>query len=289
VNEPLISIGMSVFNSKSTIKEAIHSLLLQSYANWELILIDDGSNDRSMDVVYEFGDPRIRKFSDGQNLGLAKRLNQAISLSNGLYFARMDSDDISYPERLSVQLRFLELHPEIDLVGARVVVFDNNGQALGTHRSVHGHDSICKSPFDSFPLAHPTWMGRIEWFRKYGYKNSSKCSEDQDLLLRSHHESRFECLPEVLLGYRQNNVTFKKELRAKISYAIDIYEYHWAKGNYFEALLGVFIQISKSVYIAISLSFGLQRKMLSRRFGRVSDSERMSWISVYKSVSSLNS
>ncbi|PSB51390.1 glycosyltransferase family 2 protein, partial [Chroococcidiopsis cubana CCALA 043] len=92
--KPLVSIGMPVFNCEQVLTSAVNSIVNQTYQNWELILIDDGSKDKTLEVANSFSDPRIKVISDGLNLKLPRRLNQAISLSKGKYFARMDGDDI---------------------------------------------------------------------------------------------------------------------------------------------------------------------------------------------------
>ena len=113
---PLVSIGISVYNCQATIGSAFRSILNQTYENWELILIDDGSQDDTLTIIKQFNDDRIRIYSDGRNRGLPGRLNEAVALSQGKYFARMDGDDICYPTRLASQVDFLEKNP-----GATVV------------------------------------------------------------------------------------------------------------------------------------------------------------------------
>ncbi len=128
--EPLVSIGMPILNCEKTLKVAVRSVLNQTYSHWELLLIDDGSEDQTLNIALSFKDPRIRVIADGLNQKLQRRLNQAISLSEGKYFARMDGDDIAYPERLKYQVEYLEEHPEIDLLGTKYLVFDGEGKFL---------------------------------------------------------------------------------------------------------------------------------------------------------------
>src|ERR1039458_2052600 len=96
---PLVSIGMPAFNCEKTLAVAIHSILNQTYSNWELLLMEDGSSDRTPEVAQSFSDPRISVFADQSHKGLVPRLNQAVAMSRGKYFARMDADDVAYPER----------------------------------------------------------------------------------------------------------------------------------------------------------------------------------------------
>lgn len=208
---PLVSIALPAFNAEKTIGDALASILLQTFENWELLLIDDGSKDRTLDIVKCFSDPRIRVFADGMNKGLPTRLNEAVDLASGKYFARMDNDDISFPERLQKQVDHLEAHPEIDLLGTKALAFVSPGNATGFFPFRQTHEAICSRPWNGFYLPHPTWMGKTAWFRKYRYRLVDR-AEDQDLLLRSYSESCFECLPEVLFAYR---------LRDKVSLRIN--------------------------------------------------------------------
>src|ERR1700684_499695 len=100
---PLVSIGMPVYDCEKTIAVSLRSILNQTFTEWELIIIDDGSQDGTLARAREFDDPRIRIVDGQRNLGLPARLNQAVHLSGGTYFARMDGDDIAYPERIEKQ------------------------------------------------------------------------------------------------------------------------------------------------------------------------------------------
>lgn len=208
---------LPAFNAARTVRQAVVSILMQTYPNWELIIIDDGSSDKTLEILRGFNDPRIKIFSDGINKGLPTRLNEALDLSQGKYFARMDSDDICFPDRLRLQVEFLEAHPEIDLVGTRALLFNNHGQAVGLFPFSHHHEEISKHPWNGFHLPHPTWMGRLAWFQATRYRQVDR-AEDQDLLLRSYSDGRFACLPEMLFAYRvRDRVSLRINVRARTS------------------------------------------------------------------------
>jgi glycosyltransferase involved in cell wall biosynthesis len=120
---PLIIIGMPIFNCEETLATAIRSILNQTYDNRELLLMEDGSTDRTLEVARSFSDPRISVFTDHSNKRLTPRLNQAVAMSRGRYFAHADADDVAYPERLERQVDYLERHPEIDLLGCGMLAF----------------------------------------------------------------------------------------------------------------------------------------------------------------------
>ncbi|MFC1798607.1 glycosyltransferase family 2 protein [Thermodesulfobacteriota bacterium] len=215
---PLVSIALPVFNAERTLAAAIRSILLQTYSNWEIILIDDGSSDNSLRVAESFQDDRIRVFADGANKGISSRLNQAIDLSEGEYFARMDADDISFPDRIEEQIAYMNTNKKVDLLGTGILYFNANGCALGTLPIRETHEDICRRPWAGFYFPHPTWFGRIEWFRQNRYRSFADKAEDQDLLFRTYRHSRFACLPKVLLAYREESRSLYKMLCARHSF-----------------------------------------------------------------------
>ena len=205
---PLVTVAMPIYNAGKYLRFAVLSIVNQTFTNWELLIIDDGSTDNALQDIADIKDERIRIFRDGINRGLAARLNEAIDLAKGQYFARMDGDDVSYPDRFARQLSELQNEPELDLVATRAITIDESNQAIGLFPYASSHKEICAKPWRGFYFPHPTWMGKIEWFRKYRYSVPSPyCCEDQELLLRSFNKSRFATLDEILFAYRLRDIT----------------------------------------------------------------------------------
>ena len=203
---PLVTVALPVYNAGKYLRPAVFSIINQTFKNWELLVIDDGSTDSAIQKLAGINDARIKIFRDDKNLGLAVRLNEAINMAKGSYFARMDSDDISYPERFARQLEKLHSDPTLDLIATRAITIDGDDNATGLFPFAISHEEICARPWRGFYLPHPTWMGRIEWFRKHRYEVPAPFfCEDQELLLRTHLTSRFGTLDEILLGYRVKN------------------------------------------------------------------------------------
>jgi glycosyltransferase involved in cell wall biosynthesis len=121
----LVSIVLPVYNAEKYVGAAVDSILRQSYEKFELIIVDDGSTDDSLSVVSSYADPRIKIFKNKKNLGIVNSLNIGISLSNGEYIARMDSDDIAFPERIAKQLEYIK-NSHYDLVSARAITFGDS-------------------------------------------------------------------------------------------------------------------------------------------------------------------
>ena len=134
---PLVTIAIPFYNSGEYLKYAVKSVLNQTYANWELILLNDGSTDNYEDIISEFEDKRIRFINDGYQLGLPARLNQLSLIAHGEYYARMDADDIMHPQRIELQVEFLVKHPEIDVVGSYAYYIDKDNSILGVSKELY--------------------------------------------------------------------------------------------------------------------------------------------------------
>lgn len=132
--QPLVSVVMSVFNGEKYINNAIQSILGQTYRSWELIIVDDGSNDSTKEIVGKYiSDPRVKYFYH-ENIGLTKSLNRGIRESSGKYIARLDADDRSLPERLEMQVRFLEKHQDYVVVGTYSYNVDMTTMQISIHK-----------------------------------------------------------------------------------------------------------------------------------------------------------
>lgn len=271
---PLVSIGMPVFNCQRTLSSAVNSILYQTYSNWELFLIDDGSKDKTFAIAESFSDPRIKVIADGSNQNLPERLNQAIFMSNGKYFARMDGDDISYPKRLQKQVKYLEKNEHIDLLGTNVLVIDQDDNPRGMFTAKHSHTEICQRPWAGFALCHPTWMGKIDWFRSHKYRPKAVRTEDRDLLFRTYETSQFACLSEILLAYRVQSLSLKKILPARYNASVAILEKAFAEKNYIFALR-IFEQLAKAFVDIVAVTTKLEFKLVGHRLGdHVNQEER---------------
>lgn len=215
--EPVVSIGMPIYNAGKFLRLAVCSILNQTFEDWELIIIDDASTDGAIAGISDIVDSRIRIIDGRHNLGLATRLNEAVSLARGTYFARMDQDDVSHPERLAKQLAFLESDPAIDLLATQCVVINEKNEVTGVLPFRVSHEEICAAPWLGLHMPHPTWMGRTAWFRGNAYLSPGPyCCEDQELLLRTFKTSRFQVLAEPLLAYRvRNGISLTKLWRTR--------------------------------------------------------------------------
>lgn len=248
--EPMISVALPVLNGGSQLEIAVQSVVNQTWENWELLILDDGSTDGAIDTILSISDPRIKVVRDGQNRGLSARLNEALLISKGQYFARMDHDDISHPDRFLHQVQFLDKHPEIDLLATQCITINERESITGTLPSAIEHEAICLHPWKGFYMPHPTWMGRTDWFRRHSYRVPAPyCCEDQDLLLRAHLSSRYHTLPERLLAYRVRSYTpMKKQFRTRMSMFQMQFEYFRYKKQWLKIYLSFLITIGRIFY-----------------------------------------
>jgi len=243
---PLVTVAMPIFNAGSYLRLAVLSIVRQTFADWELLIIDDGSTDNALQDIADIRDHRIRILRDGENKGLAARLNEAIDLARGSYFARMDQDDVSYPERFARQIEALERDPQLDLVAARAVTIAGDHRLTGI-LPASTQKEISTKPWRGFYLPHPTWMGRIEWFRKYRYAEPGPYfCEDQELLLRSYEKSRFGIIDQPLLAYRiRENTPWRKLIKTRLTILPLQLKHFLPKGQHFFALMAALTFIGR--------------------------------------------
>jgi glycosyltransferase involved in cell wall biosynthesis len=280
----LVTIGMPVCNCRATVAEAIASIMNQTFWDWELVVLDDGSQDGTPDVVRRFDDARIRLIEGKANHGLPARLNEIVRGCKSSFFARMDGDDIAYPDRLEMQVEFLRKHTEVDLVAGAMVIFDREGKAMGVRRGPGEHGEICARPSSGFPMAHPTWLGRTEWFLRNPYREDAVRMEDWAVLFRAYKQSTFANLQEVVLGYREASLSLRKLAVARRHKCRFIVEYARADGNYVGAFKEVGRQSVKLMIDAFALGTGFNHRLLRHRVPPISDAEVEAWREVRDAV-----
>jgi glycosyltransferase involved in cell wall biosynthesis len=226
---PTVSVILPAYNGARFLKEAVDSIVLQTFQDWELILVDDGSTDHTPEIMKGYNDPRIRYLKNEENKGLVYSLNRAIEASTGRYIARMDADDFSQPDRLEKQVIFLESHPDIGVYDVRQQFIDDTGNPTDSFNSdITGTENILrKMPWFNC-MGHPSVMMRAEIAKAYRYRKV--VYEDYDLWLRVLNDGlKLERTPEPLLLYRvhsgsiitqskQANQHFKKIADTKLFY-----------------------------------------------------------------------
>lgn len=193
---------MPVYNGEHFLPEAIDSILGQTFRDIELLIIDDGSTDRSADIIQAYDDPRIRLVRNSINLGLVAALNKGLDLARGDYIARMDCDDIALPSRLEKQVRFMDGNPDVGLCGTFYQWF--SGDLSKTVRLPEDDQSIRLTLAFENSFGHNTVMLRRRHLSELGlkYDPAFKYAEDYEFWVRCSHYMKMANLPEVLVRYR---------------------------------------------------------------------------------------
>lgn len=199
---------MAVWNSEKYLVEAIESVLNQTFRDFELIVINDGSIDNSSNILKKYADKDNRVvLVERENKGLTKSLNEGCRLAKGKYIARMDADDISIEDRLLKQYEFLERNADVVMVGSEVEIIDEQGLELGPRGTVLDSHNIRKRLLlgDGSTLTHPVIMARRDAMKKIGYYDEEfTTSQDLDLFLKITEVGSAVNLSETLLLYRQH-------------------------------------------------------------------------------------
>lgn len=261
IDTPRISVVLSFRNPGDGLHAAISSLLWQSEQNWELIAIDDGSSDNSADLTLLHGDPRIHLIRHDTNAGLAVRLNEAIQLARGCYIARMDADDVCFPQRFRRQADFLDAHPEIDLLASAALMIDANDHPIGILPSYPSHTELTKRPWAGFPMPHPSWMGRRAWFLAHPYDPQARKAQDLRLLYQTWRTSQFSALTEPLLAYRYPALSASKSIvtRAHVLRAV------WKYGTFMDVLRASAIHSFAAMRDLLAILFSMEQSVIRRR------------------------
>jgi hypothetical protein len=195
----------------------------------------------------------------------------------------MDGDDIAYPSRMQSQFEYLQAHTAVDLVSGSILVFRGDDAALGVRRGVATtHEEICAFPCSGFSMAHPTWMGRTEWFRHNPYNAGMVRMEDWELLFRTYQHSRFANLPQIALGYREESLSLRKILIARQNKCIMLLRSVWEGYTLWRATSGVLGQIARSLVDIAAIGFNLNYRLLKHRVPPVSSEEVVAWRDVLK-------
>ena len=203
-NEIIVSIVISTYNTEKFITESIDSVLNQTLKDIELIVINDGSTDSTIDILLSFNDPRL-VLIDQENQGLTKSLIKAAKLAKGRYLARQDADDVSLLDRLEKQVDYLEKNKDVALVGVQSIQIDEDGGAIGKTDLLREYDDIMENIPISNQFVHGSIMMRRSAYEAIGgYRGEFKYSQDYDLFLRISEQYKVENLPDFLYKSRHN-------------------------------------------------------------------------------------
>lgn len=267
MSNPLVSVGISFFNGEDCLLNAIRSIFAQTLQNWELLLVDDGSTDKSLDIARSIDDPRVRVLPpDGQNRRLAARLNQIAQAARGDYIARMDADDLCHPERFAKQLEFFKTHPDVDIVGTSSCILDKHGQPARKLVVGRTHEEIFKNKYKGISVVHPSVMSKADWFRRWPYDENRLRAQDLELWLRSCRDSVFANIPDILyftnefLSFRLSKYISSTRTAIRVRWRYSRPEIGWFKAAYKSFKLYLHVGVHAGTEL-----LGLHDKLINRR------------------------
>lgn len=201
MSEPLVTVGLPFFDEEQYLASAIRSILRQSFDDFELILLDDGSTDASLEIARSFADPRIVVLSHGVRRGLPARLNEIARYARGAFIARMDADDVAHPSRLERELGLFRRDPSYDAVGTWAALVNEEEELLAVCESSR-LPATPRVALETGILAHATMLARAPWVKANPYDETLTRAEDRDLWCRTVDSAHFGVVPEPLYVIR---------------------------------------------------------------------------------------
>jgi glycosyltransferase involved in cell wall biosynthesis len=233
--KPAVTVLMPAYNAENYISEAIEGILVQTFRDFEFIICDDCSKDKTWQIIQDYvkKDNRIRAIQNENNLGIAGNRNKLLSLAQGDYIVWQDADDISMPKRLEVQYHFMELHPEVGIAGGWLQFFSEKGDG-GIRKYAEDDKSLRSKIFRYSPVAQPAAIVRKKCLDEAGwYDLKYPPSEDLEMSFRIGKKHQFANIPQVLIRYRENltSATFTKLKTMELN-AIEI-RWKYARMSYY--------------------------------------------------------
>jgi glycosyltransferase involved in cell wall biosynthesis len=273
-NDCKVTIGIPFRNNQSTLGSAIQSVFSQTYDNWRLILLDDGSSDNSYDIAGSIRDLRVAVYRNERNQGLGASLNRIAQLASTEYLVRMDADDLMHPDRIEKQLAWLEENRSVDVIGSSVYVMDKHNVLTGKRGAkplVLKLDAIVKNGL----MLHPTVFGRTTWFRKNPYNEHLERAQDLDLWCRTFRSSVFDTLAEPLLFYREdssekhlNQYIAGSRMVRRIIRTYGPKELGWLKMQKY-----ILMSYLKSIFHSVLAIVGLRKRLIDLRSSPIDEKE----------------
>jgi glycosyltransferase involved in cell wall biosynthesis len=243
----------------------VQSVLAQTFTDFELILMDDGSTDGSLEIARAISDGRVRCVADGRRLGLPARLNMICRMAHAPCLARMDADDLMHPDRLARQATFLDRHPEIDIVSAEAYIIDA-GNRVVARRGWLPHRPTAHTVMGSGLFIHPAVTGRTAWFSANPYNSEYVRAEDMELWTRTWDRLRFHVMPEPLLFYREDGrATIGKYRQSKATQRRILRHYGPQLIGKAPAVVAIVESFAKELIFGTAAAAGLVDPLLRRR------------------------
>jgi glycosyltransferase involved in cell wall biosynthesis len=251
-NKPQVSILMPAFQCEKYVAISIESILCQTFQDFEFIIIDDCSSDKTWEIIKHYArkDPRIQAIQNDKNLGIAGNRNKLIALAQGEFIAWQDADDISCADRIAKQCEFLHNHPEVGIVGGYLQFFSEAGNA-GVRKYATEDGQLRKRIYRYSPVAQPASMIRKICFEEFGeYDLRYPPAEDIDMSFRIGQKYRFANLPQIVLKYREHpgSATYTKLRKIELN-TLEIRMKYFIKRSYKATVLDLVYNVAQFMSI----------------------------------------
>lgn len=270
VLNPFISVLLSAFNAEKFLKESLESILNQTYTNFELIIINDGSSDRTQGIIDAYSDPRIKCILHTQNRGLIQSLNEGILCAKGAYIVRMDADDIAFLNRIQVQVHFMESNPQIAAVGSHAIFFEKNTEFPIENWALDQETNtilkIKKALIWENCLIHPSMCLRANIAKDLLYDPNQKNYEDYDLWLRIiANDYSIAKINEPLIYYRvqESSITQSSIRKSNFYFHKANTKFNFFKNCISNKIFNLFV-FTVSISLFLDLMMGIAKKIKTK-------------------------
>lgn len=251
---PLVSVVMTVYNAADYLSEALDSLVFQTYPNLEFVIVDDGSTDKSWKIIQKYSrlDPRFKIFQLKKNSGCSVASNYAFTRCKGKYIARLDADDIAYPNRFTLQTNYMEANPQVVMLGGQCDIINEQNKLVGQKSFPLTHQNIVNSLFSINPIQHPACMFRASTLKKAKIKYEKEwiISHDLKIVFQLLPYGHLANLPDKVIYYRHrpNSLTHRNP---KVVFQETLAIRNWAVANgiYTPTLTGLIMHNLESLLV----------------------------------------
>ena len=251
---------MTAYNAAEFVLQAVESIQNQTYPNWELIIVNDGSTDETGKILTKLArnDKRIVLLNCRKNRGASVASNRGLSKARGQFVARMDSDDIAMPHRLAKQVRFLQVYPEVIVVGGQCELIDREGNSIGMKNFPTKHDDIYGALYQYNPIQHPSMMINTKLLGKHKitYHTEVLLAHDLEILFKLSQYGKLANLDSVILKYRIHSDSLSlKQPKKTFKHTLIVRELAREKYGYAASKKGLFVHALQKMLMYILPSF----------------------------------
>lgn len=273
-SSPLVCVIMPVYNGEKTLRYALASLLYQTYENWVCIIVNDGSNDGTKQILDTLSDSRFRVYHLDKNCGRGIARDEALKHAKGKYLAYLDADDLMHKDKLAMQVEFMESHPQVILCSCDFITISENFDAL---RACSKGQIISENIFrygQVLPLLLGAIMVRLDRAKTFNYNHNLDVGEDYDFFARCCDGYKYGNINCYLYYYMMNNTTNKKLLYYQFN-SLNMCKAKWEMGLRWNAFISYIKRLMKICIYILILPFVKANRIMVNRYGRKYPSQHL--------------